>query len=119
MKKSILTLLFVFTAILSVSAKGNSKKVIFTTTPQMHCDACEKKIQGNLRFVKGVKIIMTNIAQQTVTITYDSTKCTVKDLEKAFQKIKYKGKEVDPASLPECCSGETANHKDCDENKKK
>lgn len=120
MKKSIFTFIVLFLAALSVSAKGNNKRVIFTTTPQMHCESCEQKIQGNIRFVKGVKIIMTNIPQQTVTITYDSTKCTVDDLVKAFKKIKYTVKEVNPNDLPECCSGETtANHADCEDAKKK
>ena len=29
------------------------KTVVFTTTPQMHCAACENKIKSNLRFEKG------------------------------------------------------------------
>ena len=119
MKKSIITMLLLFVAVLTISAKGNNKRVVFTTTPQMHCESCEQKITGNLRFVKGVKIIQTNIAQQTVTITYDSTKCSTKDLVKAFKKIKYTVKEVDPNSLPSCCSGETTeNHAECEEKKK-
>lgn len=122
MKRYISTLIILVVAVLSICAKGNNKRIIFTTNPQMHCESCENKIQGNLRFVKGVKIIMTNIAQQTVTITYDSTKCTKDDLVKAFNKIKYEVKEVDPADLPECCSGETANgksHQECEEKKQK
>lgn len=124
MKRYISTLIILIVAVISVCAKGNNKRVIFTTTPQMHCEACENKIQGNLRFVKGVKIIMTNIPQQTVTITYDSTKCTKEDLVKAFNKIKYEVKEVNPADLPECCSGSTAgsnsdNPQECEEKKQK
>lgn len=119
MKKSFITFMLLIVAVLSISAKGNNKRIIYTTTPQMHCQSCEDKITGNLRFVKGVKIIQTSIAQQTVTITYDSTKCTAQDLEKAFKKIKYTVKEVDPKSLPSCCSAETADHKDCEEKKKK
>lgn len=119
MRKSIITFLLLFVAVLTISAKGNNKRVVFTTTPQMHCESCENKIQGNLRFVKGVKIIQTSIAQQTVTITFDSTKCSTKDLVKAFKKIKYSVKEVDPKSLPSCCAGEaTANHAECEEKKK-
>lgn len=124
MKRYISTLIILIVAIASMCAKGNNKRIIFTTTPQMHCESCENKIQGNLRFVKGVKIIMTNIPQQTVTITYDSTKCTKEDLVKAFNKIKYEVKEVNPADLPECCSGSIAggngeNHQECEEKKQK
>lgn len=121
MKKYISTFVILLVAVMSLVAKNNNKRIIFTTTPQMHCEACENKIQGNLRFVKGVKIIMTNIPQQTVTITYDSTKCTSDDLVKAFKKIKYEVQEVNPDSLPACCSGEASgaaeNHKECEEKK--
>lgn len=111
--------MLLFVAIVTISAKGNNKRIIVTTTPQMHCQSCEDKIMGNIRFVKGVKIIQTSIAQQTVTITYDSTKCTYKDIEKAFKKIKYSIKEVDPKTLPSCCEGETkAGKADCHTDKK-
>jgi len=114
MKKYLFMFMVLFMATLTISAKGNNKRVIVTTTPEMHCKSCEDKIMGNLRFVKGVKIIQTSVAQQTVTITYDSTKCTYKDIEKAFKKIKYSIKEVDPKSLPSCCSGEAkADKHDC------
>ena len=60
-----------------------------TTTPQMHCSNCEKKIKSNIRFVKGVKKIETSVPQQTVTIIYDPRKSTYQDFEKAFEKIGY------------------------------
>ena len=114
MKRYILTFVLILVAIVTVSAKGNNKRIILTTTPQMHCNSCEEKITNNIRFVKGVKIIQTSVAQQTVTITYDSTKCSYADLEKAFKKINYSIKEVDPKSLPSCCSGEHKSEKaDC------
>lgn len=47
---------------------------MFTTSPQMHCENCENKIKGNLRFEKGVKKIVTDIDSQTVTVTYDADK---------------------------------------------
>lgn len=37
------------------------KTVFFTTTPQMHCAACENKIKNNLRFEKGIKSIETSV----------------------------------------------------------
>ena len=36
------------------------KTVVFTTNPQMHCENCENKIKGNLRFEKGIKEITTS-----------------------------------------------------------
>ena len=58
-----------------------------STTPQMHCANCEKKIKGNIRFVKGVRRIETSVPKQTVTIVYDSKKSNYEDFVEAFRKI--------------------------------
>ena len=50
------------------------KTVFFTTTPQMHCAACENKIKNNLRFEKGIKSIETSVPNQTVTVKYNADK---------------------------------------------
>lgn len=65
------------------------KVVVFTTTPQMHCENCEKKIKGNLRYERGVKSIETSVAKQTVTVKYDADKTTVEKLLKGFEKFGY------------------------------
>lgn len=53
------------------------KTVFFTTTPQMHCAACENKIKNNLRFEKGIKSIETSVPNQTVTVKYNADKITI------------------------------------------
>ena len=53
------------------------KTVFFTTTPQMHCAACENKIKNNLRFEKGIKSIETSVPNQTVTVKYNAGKTTI------------------------------------------
>lgn len=68
------------------------KTVVVTTTPQMHCENCENKIKGNLRFEKGVKEIETNIDAQTVTIKYDADKTSEDKLLKGFEKFDYKAR---------------------------
>lgn len=78
---------------LSISAK-DLKTIVFTTQPQMHCENCEKKIKGNLRFVKGVKRIETNIKEQRVTIVYDADRVTPEELIRSFSKFGYKVVEV-------------------------
>ena len=90
--KKLLTLLML-TATLSLSAK-DLKTLVVTTLPQMHCENCEKKIKGNLRFEKGVKSIETNIKQQSVTITYDADKTTPAKIIQGFQKFGYQATEV-------------------------
>lgn len=53
------------------------KTVVFTTTPQMHCAACENKIKNNLRLEKGIKNIETSVPNQTVTVKYNADKTTI------------------------------------------
>lgn len=53
------------------------KTVVFTTTPQMHCAACENKIKNNLRFEKGIKNIEISVPNQTVTVKYNADKTTI------------------------------------------
>jgi copper chaperone CopZ len=72
----------------------DTKTLVVTTQPQMHCENCEKKIKGNLRFEKGVKKIETNIGKQQVTITYDADKTTTEQLIKSFEKFGYKATEI-------------------------
>ncbi len=78
----------------TVSAK-DIKTVVFTTQPIMHCENCENKIKGNMRFEKGVKKIETNIEKQEVTITFDAEKTNAEKLKNAFQKFGYEATIVE------------------------
>ena len=80
----------------AVSFGKDIKTVVVTTTPQMHCENCENKIKGNLRFEKGVKKIVTDIDSQTVTVTYDADKTSVDRLMKGFTKFGYTARELKP-----------------------
>ena len=92
MKKSFIAFALMLTA--SVTLAKDIKTVVVTTTPQMHCENCEKKIKGNLRFEKGVKRIETNIPNQTVTIQYDADKTDVAKQLKGFEKFGYTARTV-------------------------
>ena len=92
MKKVLVLGAMMLTAVVGM-AKDN-KTVVFTTNPKMHCENCEKKIKGNLRFEKGVKNIITDLKTKTVTIEYDADKTNVQNLINGFKKIKYEAKEV-------------------------
>lgn len=94
MKSLVLTI-----SMLLVAAAGmgkDIKTVVFTTTPQMHCDKCEKKVKDNIRFERGVKKIVTSIDDQTVTIQYDADKTTPAKIEAGFGKFGYKARVVKP-----------------------
>ena len=92
MKKSIL--LFVMMMVAMISFAKDIKTVVFTTTPQMHCENCENKnkIKSNLRFEKGIKAIETSVPNQTVTVKYDADKTTPEKLQKGFEKFGYKAR---------------------------
>ena len=80
---------------LAISAGAKDvKTVVYTTQPQMHCANCEKKIKENVRFVKGVRQIKTDVKQQRVTIQYDADKTSPQKIADAFRKIGYDTKEV-------------------------
>lgn len=91
MKKYLLALTMAAVAT-ATFAKKNIQTVIFTTTPQMHCEACENKIKGNLRFEKGIKAIETNVPAQTVTVQFDADKTTPAKLQQSFGKFGYKAR---------------------------
>ena len=91
------------TVTLTVSAK-DVKTLVVTTMPQMHCEGCEKKIKGNIRFEKGIKTIETNVEQQTVTITYDADKTTPENIIQGFKKIGYQATEVKTEQKKEAMS---------------
>ena len=87
-----------------VAVAKDIKTYVVTTTPQMHCENCEKKIKNGLRFVKGVKDITTDVINQTVTIKYDADKTSTDAFVKAFEKIGYTVKEVCPGKATACAS---------------
>lgn len=90
MKK--ILLMFVMIMVAMVGFAKDIKTVFFTTTPQMHCEACENKIKNNLRFEKGIKGIETSVPNQTVTVKYNADKTTPVKLQKGFDKFGYKAR---------------------------
>lgn len=82
------------------------KTVVFTTTPQMHCENCENKIKNSVRFVRGVKTIETSVENQTVTITYDADKTSPEKIREGFTKIGYTVKEVKAGEKVKAVEGE-------------
>lgn len=103
MKKIVLSamgLAFAF----SLYAK-DMQELVVTTNPPMSCQNCENKIKKNIRWVKGVKDIETNIPDQRVTIEYDADKTNPQQIEDAFHKIGY---QVEVIQEEACCATEGA-----------
>ena len=109
MKKLILLTALLLT--MTVGLAKDIKTLVVTTNPPMHCENCENKIKGNLRFEKGVKKIETSIPDQTVTIEYDADKTNAEKLVEAFKKFGYEAQEIAPKNMNEgpCCQQATCD----------
>ncbi len=95
MKKLTALLLLMVACIGSLAAKNDKLTTVqFTLQPPMHCQNCVDKINGNLRFEKGVKAIDPSLKEQVVTISYDPAKTDPTKLTAAFKKIGYTATEV-------------------------
>lgn len=101
--KKIMTVTAMLVFAISMFAK-DIKTVVFTTLPQMHCENCENKIKGNLRFEKGIKQITTSVPDQKVTIEYDADKTTPENIAKGFAKIGYEATVVTGEAKKKGCS---------------
>ena len=88
MKSSIIIAAFALCLTASCTAK-DIKTVVLNTSPEMHCENCENKIKSNIRFEKGIKEIVTNLEDKTVTIKYDADKTDVDAIIAGFAKINY------------------------------
>lgn len=87
MKRIIATAcLLLFTA---ATAAAKELKTVTFSVPKMHCEKCEKKVNDNLRFERGVKEITTDLKTKQVTVTYDAEKTDAEKLCKSFSKFKY------------------------------
>lgn len=88
----VLSLLAIVLGGLNASAK-NMRKVTFKVQ-QMVCQNCEKKVQKNIAFEKGLKDLKTNLQDKTVTIVYDADKTSIEELKKGFAKFNYEAKVI-------------------------
>ena len=94
MRKYLLMMVLPIITMTAVAQKTRTADTLqVTTTPQMHCANCEKKIKSNIRFVKGTKQISTSLEEQKVTIVYNSKKANYDDFVAAFKKIGYEIKK--------------------------
>lgn len=113
--KSIIIALFAFVLVSGVFAK--KEKVIFSVS--MDCISCQKKIEKNIAFEKGVKDLDVQLAENTVTVTYDDSKTDIAKLQKGFKKIGYDAVEIkaktccDGKADAACCKSKEKSSADC------
>jgi copper chaperone CopZ len=122
--KSIFIALFTFIFVSGMFAKN--EKVVFSVS--MDCISCQKKIEKNIAFEKGVKALDVQLEANTVAVTYDDSKTDIAKLQKGFKKIGYEAVEINAEACckdkkeGECCKSKeksaTACTGTCEEGKK-
>ena len=86
MRKYLLILLCALCVVpMSLSAKANKQVVVLSC--DLHCQGCCDKVMKNIAFEKGVKDIVCDLSNKTVTVTYDANKTNEEALLAAFAKI--------------------------------
>jgi Cu+-exporting ATPase len=55
----------------------------------MTCASCITRVENTLKKVEGVQIANANLASETVTLSYDSTKTSLEVLQQAIDKVGY------------------------------
>lgn len=67
--------------------KENKEEVVFDVS--MTCHSCQKRIEKNIPFEKGVTDLKVNLPAKTVMIEYNTEKTTCENLQKAFNDLGY------------------------------
>jgi copper chaperone CopZ len=92
MRKVLMTMLLVLSATAMVAK--DIRTLVLTTTPQMHCKNCENRVINNLKPLKGIKSVVTSVADQTVTIEYNAKKNTEENIINAFEGFGFKARKL-------------------------
>ncbi|MBQ1743211.1 MAG: cation:dicarboxylase symporter family transporter [Oscillospiraceae bacterium] len=75
------------------------RQLVVTPTPQMHCQSCENKIKNQLALEKGVQKVVTNLTDQTVTVTYNARKTNKETIIKSLGEVGYTCKVVKDVAI--------------------
>ena len=84
----LLTVLVLTSSMVVAQTTAGNDKVVFDVN--MHCEACQKKIEKNIAFEKGVKAMEVSLENKTVALTYDAKKTSPEKLQAALVKLGYK-----------------------------
>lgn len=70
--------------------KSDKEKVVFDVS--MTCENCQKRIEKNIAFEKGVTDMKVDLANKTVELEYKTGQTTVEKLQAAIEKLGYEVK---------------------------
>ena len=109
------TFLILFTIFLSLAAKSQTTIKTSTVSVKGNCSECKERIE-NAADIKGVKNSVWSEAAKVLSVTYDSKKVSLEQIEKAIAKAGHQTatQTADSASykaLPSCCKYESTDCK--------
>jgi copper chaperone CopZ len=108
MKKLLTISLIALTTVVMGQDKKTANIDIATSTV---CDMCEKTIEEELIYEKGVKSVNVDLATSIIHVEYDARKTDPEAIRTAVTKLGYSadgkpGDEVAFKKLPDCCQKE-------------
>lgn len=97
---------------MAFAANAQNKKIEhFEIRTSSICDMCEKTIEENLIYEKGVKKVDLDLATSLIHVDYDPRKTTPDAIRTAVTKLGYAADDVPGdakafSKLPDCCQKE-------------
>jgi len=109
--KTYITLLLLLITTLATAQDDTKKTTKLEIRTSTVCDMCEKTIEGNMIYEKGVKSVDVDLAASVIHVEYNAKKTTPEALRIAVTKLGYAaddlpGDETAFKKLPECCQKE-------------
>lgn len=106
-------IIFIISLIFSVKIQAQSTISTSTVSVKGNCEECKERIE-NAADIKGVKNAVWNEEKQTLTVTYDTKKVNLDQIELAIAKSGHETKnhKADVKAyqgLPECCKYQSAD----------
>jgi mercuric ion binding protein len=111
--KNSLSMGIIMFLLMAFTGKETKKIEIKTSTV---CEECKTRIEHELVFEKGVKLVSVDLATKTVFVTYRADKTDPDKIRKALSKLGYWADDV-PADeagynkLPKCCKDDGCGKK--------
>ncbi len=111
MKNILVITFFLFSAVSVFGQKKKETITIKTTTYCDHCKVCETcglKMETDLYYVKGIKLVEYNETDMTISVTYKTKKTNPDNIRQAISKLGFSadGVPADPIAyeqLDGCC----------------
>ncbi|MDF2449623.1 MAG: heavy-metal-associated protein [Bacteroidota bacterium] len=109
------TLIILFSLLGSMNLMAQSTITTTTISVKGNCEECKERIE-NAADIKGVKTSHWDETKQALTVTFDSKKVSLEQIETAIAKSGHKTEHVAAEikaynGLPECCKYESTDCK--------